>query len=161
VDKSVESDGNGDRQIYRLEVIRINVRQVPVDYVAAIWPRVAGMIEAAMEHSAGEYTAEQLRVFLAQGIQTLLVAEENGDIRGAATISFINYPNDRIAFVTSIGGRMIANKDVWRQFEGWCRAMGATKVQGAAFEAVARLWRRRFGTKTVYFIVEKNIREAQ
>jgi hypothetical protein len=115
------------------------------------------MLDLAMKHSAGEYSTEQLKVMLVNGLQTLLVADDNGEFKGAATIAFENYPNDRIAFVTAIGGRMIANQEIWRQFENWCRANGCTKVRGFAFESVARLWKSRFNVEPVYLVVEKKL----
>jgi hypothetical protein len=94
---------------------------------------------------------------LTSGVQHLLVAEINGEVHGAATICFEQYPNERIAFVTAIGGYMIANKDIWKQFENWCKNNGCTKVRGFAFESVARLWKKRFDVDTVYVVVEKTI----
>ena len=138
-------------------MVKTTVRQVNSGFVQTIWPKIDGMIRKAMEHSAGEYNTDQLKVLLVQGLQILLVADDGEKIHGAATVSFIDYPNDKIAFVTSIGGKMLANKDIWQQFETWCRAHGCTKVQGAAFDAVARLWKRQFGTEICYYIVEKKL----
>ena len=133
------------------------VRQVNPIFIHTIWAQVESMLEKALEHSSGEYNVDQLKVFLVQGLQTLLVAEDDGKIYGAATISFENYPNDRIAFMTAIGGKMIASKSCWEQFCNWAKANGCTKVRGAAFEEVARLWHQRFGVESVYIIVEKKL----
>ena len=136
---------------------KLLVHYVPVNFIAQLWPKVKDMLEAALTHSAGEYNADQLKVMLVNGLQVLLIAERDGKIYGAATIHFENYPNDRIAFMTAIGGRMIANQDCWQQFLDWARANGCTKVRGAAFEAVARLWRQKFGVESRYIIVEKSL----
>jgi hypothetical protein len=133
------------------------VRQVNPIFIHRLWPDVKPMLDKAMEHSAGEYDTEQLKVMLVNGSQTLLVAEDEGKIYGAATIVFENYPNDRIAFITSIGGKMLANKNIWNQYEAWCKANGCTKTRGYAFEAVARLWKKRFGMEPTYIIVEKKL----
>jgi len=137
--------------------IILTVRQVNPIFIHTIWPDVEDMLAKALEHSSGEYNVDQLKVFLVQGLQTLIVAEEDGKIYGAATISFENYPNDRIAFMTAIGGTMIASKSCWEQFCNWAKANGCTKVRGAAFESVARLWHQRFGVESVYIIVEKKL----
>jgi hypothetical protein len=134
----------------------MNVRQVNPSFVPQIWPKVCKFLESALEHSGGEYTADQLKVYLVQGSQSLLVADD-GEIKGAATVQFIDYPNDRVAFITSIGGRLITGNEMFSQLIEWCRLNGCTKVQGAARESVERLWRQRFGFSERYRIVEKSI----
>ena len=133
------------------------VRHVPLEFIQHVWSDVEPMLEKAMAHSAGEYDTAQLKVMLVNGMQQLLVVEDKGKIRGAATIAFENYPNDRIAFMTSVGGRMITDKECWNQFESWCKSRGCTKVRGFAFESVAKLWKQKFGVKTVYLVVEKEL----
>src|SRR3990167_5085939 len=85
---------------------KLIVRYVNPNFIAQMWPKVEDMLEAALKHSAGEYTAEQLKVMLVNGSQFLLVAEDGEKIHGAAAIAFQNFPNDRIAFMTAIGGKM-------------------------------------------------------
>lgn len=114
------------------------------------------MLDRAMAHSGGEYDLDQLKVLLTQGRQVLCVgAEKDLVIKCAMTIEWINYPNDRVAFITAIGGK--TDKQGFSEFEQWVKANGGTKIQGAAFEAVARLWKRAYGFENRYIIVEKQI----
>lgn len=114
------------------------------------------MLDKAMAHSGGEYDIHQLKVLLAKGLQTLCVGcDEDMNIKCALTIEWINYPNDRVAFITAIGGR--TSKEGFAQFEQWVRDNGGTKIQGAAFEAVARLWKKAYGFENRYIIVEKKV----
>jgi hypothetical protein len=138
-------------------VSALSVKYIPKEYIVQVWPRVEGMLSNALRHSAGEYDMSQLKTMLVMGTQHLLIAESDNNIHGAATICFENYPNDRIAFVTAIGGKMIANMDIWKQFEDWCKFNGCTKVRGFAFESVARLWKKKFDVDTVYLVVEKKL----
>lgn len=136
----------------------MQVQYINPMYIHQVWNLVEPFLTKGLARSGGEYTADQLKVFLVSGDQQLLVAvDEDGKICGAAAIQFINYPNDRVAFVTSIGGKMIANLDIWQQFETWCKQSGATMVRGAAFESVARLWKKAFGVEQRYVIVEKKL----
>ena len=124
--------------------------------VQQIWHEVEPMLAKAMAHSGGEYSLEQLKVMLTQGKQVLCVcAEDDLSIKCALTIEWINYPNDRVAFITAIGGK--TEKSTFEQFENWVRTSGGTKIQGAAFEAVARLWKRAYGFENRYIIVEKQV----
>jgi len=128
-----------------------------VTSVQQAWNDVAPLLASAMVHVDGEYTLDQLKVMLVDGKQTLLVlVDDDNKIQTAFTIEWINYPNDRIAFLTAIGGKGISDKDSYQSFCDTLKAHGATKIQGAARESVARLW-RRLGFKNKHIIVEKTI----
>ena len=129
---------------------------VPTSHIQQTWDKVEIMLDRAMAHSGGEYDLDQLKVLLTQGRQVLCVGtEEDLIIKCAMTIEWINYPNDRVAFITAIGGK--TDKQGFGEFEQWVKANGGTKIQGAAFEAVARLWKRAYGFENRYIIVEKQI----
>lgn len=133
------------------------IRHVPVQYVHQAWPLVKDYLADAIAYGGDDYTVEQVRVYLATGQWLLVVAaDESGAIKGAATINFCNYPNDRVAFVTFIGGRLISSQDTFKQFKDLLKANGATKIQGAARESIARLW-SRYGFEERYRIVETKI----
>lgn len=130
---------------------------VPTNFVQQTWSKVEKYLAEGLLQSGGEYNVDQLKVYLVQGSQALLVVVNEDKIIGAFSVEFINFPNDRIAFITSVGGRMIADKALWPKFEDWCRSQGATKIRGAAYESVAELWRRQFDVQTKYVIVEKSL----
>ncbi len=133
----------------------MRVEAVHQNHIPAVWPKAEGFLAEAMVHSAGEYTLEQLKVYLVTGIQTLLLLiDEGGTVRGAASIATESYPNACVAFVTAIGGRDIARPQYFAQLADWCRQRGYTCIRGAAFEAVARLWRKQFQAKEIYRVVE-------
>ena len=139
----------------------LSIQPVATQYVNQLWPKVEAFIKSAEEKSGEtEYTAEQIKVYLATGQWMLLVAaDENKEIHGAATVNFINYPNDRVAFITAIGGKLIANEETFAQMCAIVKDCGATKIQGMARESVARLW-KRFGFEERSILVETKIQEA-
>jgi len=121
------------------------------------WPLVKEFLAEALKWGEDDYTAEQAKVMLANGQWLLVVAvDEENTIHGAAAINFNNMPNDRVAFVVAIGGKLISNQDTYAQFTALLKAQGATKIQGAARESIARLW-TRYGFKERYRIVEAKI----
>jgi len=131
----------------------MRLEHVHPHHIASIWPSVEGFLADAMTHSAGEYNLDQLKAMLAAGSQTLLVLVGEKGICGAASVATENYPNACIAFVTAIGGRAIAKPEYFALIADWLRAQGYTAIRGAAFEAVARLW-RRFNATEIYRVVE-------
>jgi hypothetical protein len=129
----------------------LHLRIVP--NVQQAWNQVEDMLASAMVHVDGEYTLDQLKVMLVDGKQTLLVlVDDDNKIQTAFTIQWIDYPNDKVAFLTAIGGKTDLN--AFNQFKDWVKASGGTKIQGATFEAVARLWKMKLGFKHKYTIME-------
>jgi hypothetical protein len=136
----------------------LSVRVIPSNGVSQNWHLVEAFIKSAEEKFGGaEYTTEQIKVYLVQGQWMLLVAvDEDNEIQGAATVSFINYPNDRVAFVTAIGGKLVTSQDTFKQMSEILKVNGATKIQGVAKEAIARLW-KRFGFEEKAILVETKL----
>ena len=89
----------------------MQVQRVDISHVNQVWPMVEQFIADALTHSKDDYTLEQAKTLVAMGHWTLLVAVEEGSIEGAATVSFSNRPNDRVAFITAIGGKLISSPE--------------------------------------------------
>jgi hypothetical protein len=137
--------------------LNLTVKSVSVTFFHQTWPLVEHFLTDALKWGEDDYTVEQAKTYLARGDWLLLVAvDEENEIHGAAAVNFINMPNDRIAFITAIGGKLISNKDTYEQFTALLKGYGATKIQGAARESIARLW-TRYGFKERYRIVEAKI----
>lgn len=132
----------------------MSVQPVLTQHISQVWPQVEPFIAAALDHAKGDYTAEQAKVYFALGTWLLLVVVEDGEVKGAIAVEFINRPNDRIAFIIAIGGRLIADNDGFAQLKAILKSHGATKIEGAARESVARLWKLKFGFEEKYKIVE-------
>lgn len=134
----------------------MKIQHVPLELVNHVWPKVVKFLDAAVVQQDGEpdYHIEHVRALVTGGQWVLVVATDDElNIHGAATISLFNRPNDRVAFVTYIGGRLIANEDTFTQLCTLCKSFGATKIEGAVNESVSRLW-RKFGFKEKYRIAE-------
>lgn len=119
---------------------------VPVDNVVQTWPLVEKFLRSSVElgnDGQGQcYNLHHVQAFVASGAWVLYVAVDEGQVIGAATVSFINYPLQRVAFITQIGGRMIASKEMFEQFKAALKARGATKLQGYGRPSIVRLWRK-------------------
>jgi hypothetical protein len=123
----------------------ISIQPVDTNFVQRIWPMVEGYLSAALEKdgTCTDYNIHHVQAFLTSGQWMLLVAvDENNAVHGAATVSFINYPLNRVAFVTAIGGKLISSDDTFEQLKALLKQRGATKIQGFGREAIVRLWKR-------------------
>lgn len=132
----------------------LTIQYVPTDYVAQSWSEVERFLADALQHGTDDYNIEQLKGMVCTGQQLLLVAVDEGmTVHGAATISFINYPNHRVAFITTIGGKLITNADTFQQFRRVLGLQGATKIQGAVRPSMAKL-SKKYGFSEVAALVE-------
>jgi len=129
--------------------MKLSIRHVDVNYIQQTWPSVKPFLEEAMEKGgdfpdwAAGYNVNHIQGFLTAGQWLLLVAiDEENKIHGAATVSFINYPLHRVAFVTAIGGKLISSQETFTQLKALLKLHGATKIQGYGRESIVRLWKR-------------------
>jgi hypothetical protein len=137
--------------------MNLAVKSVPITFFHQTWPLVEHFLADALKWSEDDYTVEQAKTYLARGDWLLLVAvDEENTVHGAAAVNFNNMPNDRVAFIVAIGGKLISSKDTYEQLTALLKGYGATKIQGAARESIARLW-TRYGFKERYRIVEAKL----
>lgn len=129
--------------------MNLTVKPVNANYVHQTWPMVKPFVDDALNKGhdfpdwAMQYNSDHVLQFLASGSWLLLVAvDEESKIHGACTVSFLNYPMHRVAFVTTIGGKLISSDSTFEQFRQILKSHGATKIQGYCREAIVRLWKR-------------------
>jgi hypothetical protein len=134
------------------------VQIVAPNNIYNVWEDVKEYLNASINVSGGDFTLDQLKLVLARGEQTLLVSvDEKSVLNGAMTVEFSNRPNNRVMFITALGGNGIVNKDTFDQVESWARMQGATKVSAWAQEAQARLYKIKSNFNTVRLVVEKDL----
>jgi len=135
----------------------LTLKTIPAQYVAYLWPALEPHIADALEKAeVTEYNAEQVKGFLEQGHWLAVGFFDGDEMHGATTVSFISYPNERVAFVTAIGGRLLTNDENWEQLKDICRDYGASKLQAYSRESVARLW-KRLGFENRAILVEARL----
>jgi hypothetical protein len=125
------------------------VRPVDVNHIQQVWPMVQGYVQEALDKGgdfpewADGYNLSHVQQYVTSGQWLLLVAiDEEKQIHGAMTVSFINYPLHRVAFVTTTGGKFIANPELLEQLKALVKLHGATKIQAFCRESMVRLLAR-------------------
>lgn len=129
----------------------MKIQHVDIAYIHQTWPLVQDYIKWALDYQT-DYTLEHVKTFLSNGSWMLIVAADDSGIRGAAVVNFMNRPNDRVAFVVAMGGKLISSKETFAEFSALLKVFGATYIEGAARESIARLW-TRYGLEEKYRIV--------
>jgi hypothetical protein len=134
------------------------VKVVAPNFIYDVWKDVESFLNASINVSGGDFTLDQLKFSLGRGEQTLLVSvNEQNKINGAMTVEFTNRPNDRVMFITALGGSGIVNDETFSQVETWAKSQGATKASAIAQEAQARLYKIKANFNTVRMVVEKDL----
>jgi hypothetical protein len=134
------------------------VKVVAPNFIFDVWKDVESFLNASINVSGGDFTLDQLKFSLGRGEQTLLVSvNEQNVINGAMTVEFTNRPNDRVMFITALGGNGIVNDETFSQVESWAKSQGATKASAWAQEAQARLYKIKANFDTVRMVVEKDL----
>lgn len=136
------------------------------NYLAVIWPEVRDYLEQSLLEGEeqveevpnwnGCYNIYHVQSFISNGTWLLVVAVEDGIIKGAATVSFMNYPMSRVAVITLTGGKLVTGENEFYQLTALLKTYGATKVQAYCRESVARMLKRR-GFEPVSTLVEVQI----
>lgn len=132
----------------------LTVQAVPVEFASVTWPHAAPFIEKAIPYSNGDFTIDQLKLLVLTGQKLMLViTDEDGAIQGAGTVVFVNNPNDRVAIVTTAGGRLITGDEEFSQMCFILRQRGATKIQSFVRPPMAKLLKKH-GFNEVAALVE-------
>lgn len=135
----------------------MNVKHVPLQHAAQTWDLVQKFLAESQVHAKGDYTLEQIKLYVLTGQWLLLVAtDDDNKIHGAMTVDFINRPNHRVAFVTGTSGKFVINEETFKQLENICRVNGATKIECAARDSMSRML-GRFGFNEKYIILEVSL----
>ena len=135
----------------------MNVFQLNPENIYLYWEEVAKYLQPALDLSGvEEFNLDQMKVYIVNKQWKLFLVTEDTKICGAVVVAFANYPNDRIAFVTAIGGKFISSRETSDKFKALLKKMGATKIQGYARESVARLW-NRIGFANKQILVEHKL----
>ena len=112
---------------------------VPTEWTARLWPEIEQYVSMAQEFSSDEYTVEQVKTLVLTGVWNLLVATRENKFCGAVVMAVSNRPNDRAAFIVTMGGKNIVSVDSINQIKEIAIKLGATVLEGAVRESVARL----------------------
>lgn len=119
------------------------VQEVPFEFVNRAWPLVEEFIAKSVKHAHGELSLQEEQVNVIRGVDVLYIAlDDNNQVQGAATVNYFNRTDNRVALVTNIGGKLLADKSTFSQFCDLLRARGATCIEGSVRESLMRLWAR-------------------
>jgi len=126
---------------------------VPTNFVYQYWDLAEPLLQKALDKGNGEFTADQLKLQVIQGQQQLLLLMNKEKCLCAFTVQWINFPNDRVAYITYMGGKN--TKAGFKDFKIWVKANGGTCIQGSTkYESIVRLFNKLYGYEKKYTLME-------
>lgn len=118
----------------------MKVQKVPSEWVNVTWPMVEPHFAKAIQYSHDGYTLDHIQTLVSTGQWMLVVVtDDDNKICGALTLVFFNRPMDRVAFITALAGKTLFSDDTTAQLKALVASHGATVIEGAVRESVARL----------------------
>jgi hypothetical protein len=126
--------------------MKLSIKPVEVSYVSQIWDTVEPFLVESINKSEGaaDYNISHVQMYATSGTWVLLVAvDEQNVIHGAMTVSFLNYPLNRVAFITTTGGKFIIDQDTFSQLSAIVKGYGATKIQALCRDSMVRLLQKQ------------------
>ena len=124
---------------------KLFILPIKPEHIINLWPQVLPYLERAVKYDTPnpDYTIEHMQRWLVSGRWELLIGvDELGETHGIATLSYIDYPLHKIAFITCISGRMVTTKSSWDALVDYATEQGATKIQAHCRPSMLRLGRR-------------------
>jgi len=127
----------------------LTVRYVDVNFIHTMWPKVKDFIDDALklgqpyDEAYHAYNVDQILQLVVSGQWLLLIGiDENNEVLGAGTLAFTNNPLNRVATITSTGGKFLANPDIIEQVKQIAKTRGATVLQAMCRPSMVRLMQR-------------------
>lgn len=119
----------------------LEVGWIPAEGIEAFWSEVEPFIARSCEESLGDLPLIDLKEKLLAGEWTLIVAydPDTAKIDGAVVVHIFDRVNDKIAFVTAIGGKFITNGYSFERLKELLKIFGATCIEGNVRDSVLRL----------------------
>lgn len=130
--------------------------QVTPQELPQVWPTVAPMLQRAIDLDPDLITIEQVEYAVRTGRTYLLVWQDPEEgVTGAATVDIIDYPRERVAHVSLMGGKSIVRTHVFNEARNWMRYMGATTAQCWAKGSLVQMYEKMGLTNTHQVMREK------
>ena len=127
--------------------------QVAPQFLPQVWPIAAPLLQKAIDLEPEMVTIEQVEYDVRTGASWLLVWEEpDVGVTGAVTGRFFDYPRERVAHVSLMGGKGIVRAHVFDEAKKWMRANGATKAQCWARGSLVQMY-EKMGMKNTHQVM--------
>ena len=127
---------------------------VPATHIDFAWSDGASKLEMACLLSAGEITADQLKMSLSKGEWTLLAGVRDDMPVAWAAVAPLQYPNKRVLWVQAIYAPGSTSIECFEELKKYARMQGCSAVRGACNDTIQRLWEAKYDAKKLYSVVD-------
>ena len=130
-----------------------NLFVVPTEHIHQFWHLAEKHLQRAIDTGNGEFTIDQLKQYAAYGSCVLfIILDEEQKCHGAITGQWTIYPNERVFYITYLGGNGVIR--TWDQLQSWVKSNGGTVIQGSTSkDSLVRLY-QQLKLKPKYTLME-------
>ncbi len=124
------------------------VQEISPNYINAVWPQIEDFLKDSVAQSHGEFSIDETKTYLVQGLWSLYAAvDSENKICGVMAVHYFNRTDNRVAFITNIGGKLLTTPELFSQLVDILKNNGATCIEGAVRDSLVRLWARMGAVK--------------
>lgn len=84
------------------------ISAIPHTKIDQIWPKVAPLLERAIDKGNGECDIDDLHSYLENNSHMLIIAHEGEELQAALTLNMIEYPAKRILNISYSSGELMS-----------------------------------------------------
>lgn len=120
---------------------------------------VEPLLQPVIDQAArGEFTVMDVREMASRGQAIVALVEGEDGPALAMAFEFVHYPQTLSVNIMALGGSGLAEAadEFWELFRMWCRSAGASLIEAACSEAMARMLKRH-GFDAVYRVVRSEL----
>lgn len=133
----------------------MKLQQVNPNYVCQLWDIIGPMLNSGLPDNC-EYSIDQLKGMLATGERVLLVAENDGEIKGACAVSLQRHHNKFVCWIMSLGGSggvlFLAT-----ELESWAKSQGCTDMKAETSRGLSNIFKSRCGYDNSRVMISKKL----
>lgn len=137
---------------------KYKVRGIPAPLIDRFWPMSEAYVKRALDHTLGEYTAQNIREFCKDRILQLWLVSEGERIVGAATTEIVTYPNRKHCLIATVGGSKAVewSELLFATLGAWAKEQGCVSLEAKVRRGYVPIL-KEYGFKHMYSAVFKPI----
>jgi hypothetical protein len=135
----------------------LTLQTVPLAKVHEVWPKVQHWIQESVQYSGGAFDLDSALVYASHGQwQLILIVDSHGREQGIIAVELINHYQQRVAWVTALGGSAVTTAEAYGALKAWAKSQGATDLQAGCRAGMVRLL-ARLGMTARYTVIGERL----
>lgn len=137
---------------------QFKIRGIPAPMIDRFWPLAEPYIKRALDHTRGEFTPEDIKLFCKDRVIQLWLVSEGERIIAAATTEVVTFPREKQCRVVTVAGSKAVE---WTQLlvkvlNDWAKEQGCTAMHAFVRKGYVSIL-ANYGFKHMYSTVFRDV----